>query len=118
VSLSILRASSSTRRGLAVAGAAVALAGAGAACTPPQPGPSASAMYRLRVCESGDNYAINTGNGYYGAYQFDVTTWHGLGYSGLPSSNGPIVQDAAMVKLWQQRGWAPWPACSARLGLR
>ncbi len=75
-------------------------------------------MYRLRVCESGNNYAINTGNGYYGAYQFDYQTWLGLGYSDLPSSNPPAVQDAAMIKLWQQRGWAPWPSCSSQLGLR
>src|SRR6266516_4712901 len=32
--------------------------------------PSADAWHRLRVCESSDNYATNTGNGHYGAYQF------------------------------------------------
>jgi hypothetical protein len=36
--------------------------------------PSASDWHRLRVCESGDNYSINTGNGHYGAYQFDLPT--------------------------------------------
>ena len=39
-----------------------------------------------RVCESGDNYAEDTGNGYYGAYQFSLSTWYGLGpFTGLPS---------------------------------
>ena len=45
----------------------------------------------LRQCESGGNYADNTGNGYYGAYQFALGTWHGLGYSGLPSAASPVV---------------------------
>jgi len=71
----------------------------------------------LRMCESGGNYATNTGNGYYGAYQFDLGTWHGLGYSGLPSDASPATQDEAARKLQAERGWSPWPACSAKLGL-
>jgi hypothetical protein len=38
--------------------------------------------YRLRMCESGGNYGIDTGNGYYGAYQFDAGTWHAYGGTG------------------------------------
>ncbi len=72
---------------------------------------------RLRACESGGNYSINTGNGYYGAYQFDVRTWRGLGYAGLPSSAAPGTQDEAAARLQAQRGWQPWPACSRKLGL-
>ncbi len=71
----------------------------------------------LRQCESGDDYAINTGNGFYGAYQFDLTTWHGLGYAGYPYQASPATQDAAAEKLQSERGWEPWPACSAKLGL-
>jgi len=41
--------------------------------------PSANDWLRLRQCESGNNYAINTGNGYYGAYQFDASTWRAVG---------------------------------------
>ena len=74
-------------------------------------------MYRLRMCESGGNYAINTGNGFYGAYQFDAGTWSSLGFSGLPNEAPPWMQDAAVAKLWSERGWAPWPGCSASLGL-
>ena len=40
---------------------------------------TANDFYRLRVCESSDNYRDNTGNGYYGAYQFDLRTWHSNG---------------------------------------
>ncbi|MDT7550222.1 MAG: resuscitation-promoting factor RpfA, partial [Actinomycetota bacterium] len=72
---------------------------------------------RLRNCESGGNYAINTGNGFYGAYQFDRGTWNGLGYSGTANQASPATQDAAAAKLQSQRGWSPWPACSRKLGL-
>jgi hypothetical protein len=70
------------------------------------------------MCESSGNYAINTGNGYFGAYQFDLPTWEGLGFSGLPNLNNPATQDAAAFKLYDERGWAPWPTCSMRLGLQ
>ena len=71
----------------------------------------------LRKCESGGNYADNTGNGYYGAYQFALGTWHGLGYPGLPSAASPAVQDQAAKALQARSGWGQWPACSRRLGL-
>jgi hypothetical protein len=73
---------------------------------------------RLRQCESNGNYATNTGNGYYGAYQFSADTWHALGYDGLPSDAPPEVQDEAAHRLQARSGWGQWPACSRRLGLR
>lgn len=73
---------------------------------------------RLRQCESSGNYSINTGNGFYGAYQFDLQTWRGLGYSGLPSEASPATQDKAARELQASRGWQPWPSCSRQLGLR
>lgn len=72
---------------------------------------------RLRMCESGGNYGIDTGNGFYGAYQFDLRTWHGLGYSGKPNNAAPPTQDQAAATLQSERGWQPWPACSRKLGL-
>jgi resuscitation-promoting factor RpfA len=78
---------------------------------------TANDFARLRMCESSGDYSINTGNGFYGAYQFDLTTWHGLGYSGLPSDASPATQDEAARRLEADRGWEPWPACSAQLGL-
>jgi len=79
--------------------------------------PSADDWYRLRVCESGNNYAINTGNGYYGAYQFDLGTWRSVGGTGYPNDASPATQDALALKLWQSRGWSPW-ACARIVGLR
>jgi hypothetical protein len=86
--------------------------------TPSQGGAVSGGVWlQLRTCESGDNYAENTGNGFYGAYQFSQQTWNGLGLSGLPSSAPPAVQDQAAMRLQAEDGWAPWPACSAALGL-
>jgi Transglycosylase-like domain len=77
-----------------------------------------AAFAALRKCESGGNYKIATGNGYYGAYQFDPRTWRSLGYTGLPSDAPPEVQDEAARKLLAKAGWGQWPACSRKLGLR
>jgi hypothetical protein len=75
-------------------------------------------FYRLRVCESGNNYRDNTGNGYYGAYQFALPTWHNLGMTGRPDLAAPAIQDHAAYVLYKHAGWAPWPACSQREHLR
>ncbi len=80
--------------------------------------PPADVWARLRHCESGGRYDINTGNGYFGAYQFGARTWRGLGFPGLPHEAPPEVQDEAARQLQARRGWGPWPACARRLGLR
>ena len=84
---------------------------------PPVEATSAVFGWSCRLCESGNNYAEDTGNGYYGAYQFALGTWWGLGYSGLPSDASPAVQDQAAERLQAEAGWGQWPACSAELGL-
>ena len=100
------------------AGGMTAAVGAGLSISSSaEPAASANDFARLRQCESGGNYSINTGNGYYGAYQFDLRTWRGLGYSGKPSNASPGTQDQAAQTLQSQRGWQPWPACSRKLGL-
>ncbi len=78
----------------------------------------AEAMAAIRWCESGDDYGANTGNGYYGAYQFHPRTWQSLGYAGLPHLAPPEIQDEAARRLQARSGWGQWPACSRRLGLR
>lgn len=56
-------------------------------------------LYKLRTCESGGNYAINTGNGYYGAYQFSYATWAhwNTGYERADLAP-PAVQDATIIQ--------------------
>ena len=73
---------------------------------------------RLRHCESGGRYDRNSGNGFYGAYQFLPSTWRGLGLRGLPHEAPPEVQDAAARKLQTRSGWGQWPVCSRRIGAR
>jgi Transglycosylase-like domain len=89
---------------------------------PPAPAPpvapaSGDVWAALRQCESGSNYADNTGNGYYGAYQFSLATWRGLGMTGLPSDATPAAQDQAAHQLQARSGWGQWPACARRLNL-
>ncbi len=69
----------------------------------------------LRHCESTNNYLVNTGNGYYGAYQFDQSTWESVGGTGRPHWAEPVVQDARARLLYSRRGWTPWPICGRHL---
>jgi hypothetical protein len=75
------------------------------------------AFAALADCESGGDYSINTGNGYYGAYQFSLETWQSLGYGGYPHEASPAVQDQAARELQSLYGWGQWPGCSWYLGL-
>jgi peptidoglycan hydrolase-like protein with peptidoglycan-binding domain len=97
------------------------LAGAAAAVLIPAPAanadPSANTWYRLRMCESGNNYSINTGNAHYGAYQFDLATWRSVGGTGYPNLASKAEQDARALQLYRMRGWQPWE-CATILGLR
>jgi len=78
--------------------------------------PSASDWNQLRLCESGNNYSTNTGNGYYGAYQFDLSTWKSVGGSGRPDQAGKAEQDFRALYLYRMRGWSPW-VCAGLVGL-
>ncbi len=64
---------------------------------------------RIRQRESGGNYATNTGNGYYGAYQYDLRTWSGYAGYARPDLAPPAVQDAKAAETYAQRGCSPWP---------
>ncbi len=73
---------------------------------------------RLAQCESGGNWSINTGNGYYGGLQFTASTWASVGGSGLPHENSREEQIKRGKILQQRSGWGQWPSCTAKLGLR
>jgi hypothetical protein len=72
----------------------------------------------LRMCESGDNYRTDTGNGYYGAYQFLPSTWQSIGFAGMPNDAPVDVQNSAARIVEALYGWSAWPQCAAELGLR
>ena len=80
--------------------------------------PSGSVWDRLARCESGGNWSINTGNGYYGGLQFSLSTWRAYGGSGMPHEASREEQIAIAKKLQADAGWGAWPACSSKLGLR
>ena len=72
---------------------------------------------QLAQCESGGNWAINTGNGFYGGLQFTISSWQAVGGSGLPSEASREEQIMRAQTLQSQQGWGAWPACTAKLGL-
>ena len=73
---------------------------------------------RLAQCESGGNWGINTGNGYYGGLQFSLSTWRANGGSGMPHQASREQQIAVAKKVQAGQGWGAWPACTAKLGIR
>ena len=73
---------------------------------------------RLAKCEAGGNWAINTGNGYYGGLQFSASSWRGVGGTGLPHQNSREVQIEMGQRLQARSGWGQWPACTRKLGYR
>jgi uncharacterized protein YabE (DUF348 family) len=72
----------------------------------------------LAACESGGNWAINTGNGFYGGVQFDAGTWLAYGggqYASRADLASKAEQIAVATKLYEARGSSPWPVCGANL---
>ncbi len=75
---------------------------------------------RLANCESGGNWHINTGNGYYGGLQFSAGTWkayHGGHFARRADKGRRVEQIAVAERLVRNQGWGAWPACARKLGL-
>ena len=90
----------------------------------PAPDPSigdTSVWDALAECESGGDWSINTGNGYYGGLQFNYDTWHAYGggaYADYPHEASREQQIAIAEKVRDANGgYGAWPACAAELGL-
>lgn len=65
----------------------------------------------VKMCESTHNYSINTGNGYYGAWQFDYPSWHANGggaYAEFPHLAPDWAQDQVAYNYYLKAGWGPW----------
>ena len=74
---------------------------------------------RIAQCESGGNWHINTGNGYYGGLQFSASTWRAYGgtaYAATADRASKEQQIAVATKVQRAQGWGAWPTCSARAG--
>ncbi len=88
---------------------------------PTTSGSVSSTWAALAKCESGGNWSINTGNGYYGGLQFSASSWLGAGggkYAPLPHQASASEQVATAEVLRSSGGWGHWPSCSSQLGLR
>lgn len=81
----------------------------GTSRTPPD-----SVWDKIARCESGGNWSINTGNGYYGGLQFSAATWKSVGGPGLPHQNSREVQIKYAKILQARSGWGQWGCAGAR----
>jgi uncharacterized protein YabE (DUF348 family) len=73
----------------------------------------------LSRCEAGGNWAINSGNGFYGGVQFDQNTWErngGLRYAQRADLATREEQIAIAEVTRARQGWGAWPVCSGRVG--
>ena len=103
--------------GAAVAGAATVAGGVAAASSSSAAG---TVWDRVAACESGGNWHINTGNGYYGGLQFSDRTWDGFGGERY-ASRADLATKAQQITIAQKvlavQGPGAWPTCGARAGL-
>ena len=77
----------------------------GAGSTAPAP------LQAIAACESGGDPSTNTGNGFYGKYQFTQSTWQSVGGTGNPAAASEAEQDRRAAMLYAQAGSTPWPVC-------
>jgi uncharacterized protein YabE (DUF348 family) len=67
---------------------------------------------KIAACESGGNWATNTGNGYYGGLQFNLGTWHAYGGTGRPDQQSREAQIAVAERVAAASGgYGAWPVC-------
>jgi nucleoid-associated protein YgaU len=103
------------RRGATVA--AISAAGIALSATGANATTSTSTWDALAQCESGGNWAINTGNGYSGGLQFSPSTWAAYGGTGSAANASREQQIAVAEQVQASQGWGAWPSCAAQLGL-
>ncbi|XAS68198.1 transglycosylase family protein [Micrococcaceae bacterium Sec5.7] len=107
------------RRGVTVAAVSVtglALSATAANAAAPT-ATSTSTWDSLAQCESGGNWATNTGNGFSGGLQFSASTWAAHGGTGSAADASREQQIAVAEKIQASQGWGAWPSCAAGLGL-
>lgn len=70
----------------------------------------------IAQCESGGNWATNTGNGFHGGLQFTPSTWRAYGGTGAAENSSRDVQIAVARKVLAAQGIKAWPVCGKRGG--
>lgn len=71
----------------------------------------------MAQCESGGNWAINTGNGFYGGLQFTLSTWRANGGTGMPQNASRATQISVAERVLATQGLGAWPVCGPRAHL-
>jgi peptidoglycan hydrolase-like protein with peptidoglycan-binding domain len=71
----------------------------------------ATVLERIAECESGGDPTMDTGNGYFGKYQFSRATWRSVGGRGNPARASEAEQDRRAARLYRREGTKPWPVC-------
>ena len=111
----------STKTRLITVGAVgTAMLGTGLATAGSAHAASGSVWDRVAACESGGNWSINTGNGFYGGLQFTNQTWAGFGgtaYAPRADLASRSAQIAVAQKVLASQGPGAWPVCSKKAGL-
>jgi hypothetical protein len=113
-------ASRSTRRIAATSVSVAAAATAPMLTAVPAEAATDSTWNQLAQCESGGDWHINTGNGYYGGVQFSDSTWDSFGGERYASRADMATREQQIQiaeKVLDSQGWGAWPACSSELGL-
>ncbi|MER6990241.1 transglycosylase family protein [Saccharopolyspora hirsuta] len=111
---------SATSRNVARVALAGAVVAAPFALAMPANAASQSTWDAVAQCESGGNWSINTGNGYYGGLQFSASTWKAYGgtsYASNASQATKAQQIAVAERVLQAQGPGAWPVCSKKAGL-
>lgn len=85
-----------------------------AAVAPAQADTSGVNWDAVAACESGGNWAINTGNGFFGGLQFTLPTWSANGGVGMPQNASREAQIAVANRVLQTQGIGAWPVCGKR----
>ena len=114
------RTSRSRRVRLGFAGVVAAATAAGGVGLATSAGATDTVWDRVAACESGQNWSINTGNGYYGGLQFHPQTWTGFGggrYAAYAHQATRGQQIEIAQKVLRVQGPGAWPVCSRRAGL-
>jgi len=70
----------------------------------------------IAQCESGGNWSINTGNGYYGGLQFSPATWAANGGGGSPAHATREEQIRVAENVLTTQGISAWPTCGQKAG--
>lgn len=103
----------------ALAGAAAAAPLAALAAAGPARAADSGVWDRIAQCESGGDWHINTGNGYYGGLQFTASTWLAYGggaYAATADAASRVQQIAVAGRVEAAQGWGAWPVCSVQAG--